>query len=201
MKTKEYTYFAEQVSHHPPISACIGESTHYKYHMDTNTTMGISWTGVLQAIPIGYQHVHLKSTNEHYIISRPVTTVNNLIFGTMYIEHVGPMFVKNCTNGMVLKLELSAAGWGNSGKHEVNGKLYMKEGEKNHVAQFKGKWSEELLYRKTEEKEWTSLWKAKPMPDKYDWQYQFTNFAIKLNDLPEKLKTKLPRSDSRLRPD
>lgn len=51
---KDYKYFAEQVSHHPPISACIAENNHYVYHMDTNTTMGISWTGVLKAIPIGY---------------------------------------------------------------------------------------------------------------------------------------------------
>lgn len=44
---KDYKYFAEQVSHHPPVSACIAESASYKYHMDTNTKMGISWSGCL----------------------------------------------------------------------------------------------------------------------------------------------------------
>lgn len=51
---KDYRYFAEQVSHHPPVSACIAENDHYKYHMDTNTQMGISWSGTLKAVPIGY---------------------------------------------------------------------------------------------------------------------------------------------------
>lgn len=95
LKGKDYTYFAEQVSHHPPVSACIAESEHYKYHMDTDTKMSISWRGVLLAIPIGFQHVTLKNRNEHYVIGRPTTTVNNLLFGTMYIEHVGTMSVKN----------------------------------------------------------------------------------------------------------
>lgn len=31
--------------------------------------------------------------------------------------------------------------------------------------------------------------------------YYFTNFTLKLNNLPEELKAQLPRSDSRLRPD
>lgn len=51
---KDFKYFAEQVSHHPPISACIAENENYKYHMDTNTNMGISWSGVLKAVPIGF---------------------------------------------------------------------------------------------------------------------------------------------------
>lgn len=77
----DWTYFAEQVSHHPPVSACIGESKHYRYHMDTNTKMSVSFKGRLDAIPIGYQHITLKSHDEHYIMSRPNTTVNNLLFG------------------------------------------------------------------------------------------------------------------------
>jgi len=39
------------------------------------------------------------------------------------------------------------------------------------------------------------------MPPQSDWQYYFTNFAMNLNYLPEKMKLKLPRSDSRFRTD
>lgn len=89
--------------------------------MDTDTKMNISWKGQLLAIPIGFQHVILKSRNEHYVIGRPTTTVNNLLFGNMYIEHVGTMTVKNYSNGMICPVEFSPAGWGNAGRHEVNG--------------------------------------------------------------------------------
>jgi len=125
----EYTYFAEQVLHHPPVSACIGESKHYTYHMDTNTKMSISIRGRLDAIPIGYQHIRLKTTGEHYIIGRPNTCVGNLLFGTMYLEHVGTMFVKNCTTGHVCSLEFKSAGWTGTDKHVVQGAVYASEQE------------------------------------------------------------------------
>ena len=141
---KDYKYFAEQVSHHPPVSACIAENDHYKYHMDTNTQMGISWSGTLKAVPIGYQHIVLKKRNEHYLIGRPTTTVNNLIFGNMYIEHVGTMTVKNCVNGIECPIEFKAAGWGNAGKHECTGKVIK---NKQEMATIQGKWSEMLTYR------------------------------------------------------
>lgn len=95
--------------------------------MDTDTKMTISWKGQLLAIPIGFQHVVLKSRNEHYVIGRPPTTVNNLLFGNMYIEHVGTMSVKNHTNGMICPVEFTAAGWGNVGRHEVNGQVFQNE--------------------------------------------------------------------------
>lgn len=205
LKGEDYTYFAEQVSHHPPVSACIGESEHYKYHMDTDTKMSISWKGILLAIPIGFQHVVLKSRDEHYVISRPTTTVNNLLFGTMYIEHVGTMNVKNYNNGMICPVEFSAAGWGNVGRHEVHGQVWANEDAKKKggkpLANMRGKWSESISTDLESKKGEKLLWKCTQNPEKYDWQYFFTNFAMQLNNLPEDLKKRLPISDSRLRPD
>jgi hypothetical protein len=166
--------------------------------MDTNTQMGISWSGTLKAIPIGFQHIVLKNRNEHYLIGRPTTTVNNLIMGTMYLEHVGTMTVKNCANGMECPVDFKAAGWGNAGKHEINGKVLK---DKKELGTMKGKWSEELTYRLPGQKVDSTLWKSNPMPTKHDWQYFFTNFTMKLNNLPEEMKGSLPRSDSRLRTD
>lgn len=195
----DYTYFAEQVCHHPPISACIAENEHYNYHMDTNTQMGISWSGVLKAIPIGFQHVKLKTHKEHYLIGRPTTTVNNLLFGNMYIEHVGTMTVKNCSNNMICPVEFRAAGWGNAGKHEVSGKVLEKQGSSKVLGTLDGKWSESVSC--TINGVTDTIWQSNANSPDYDWQYFFTNFTMKLNDLPEGMKAKLPPSDSRLRTD
>ena len=78
------------------------------------------------------------------MIGRPTTTVNNLLFGTMYIEHVGTMTVKNCKTGMVCPTEFKAAGWGNAGKHEVNGRVLAQEGDTKEVGTFFGHWSEKI---------------------------------------------------------
>jgi hypothetical protein len=79
------------------------------------------------------------------LIGRPITTVNNLLIGTMYIEHVGTMTVKNCQTGMLCPVEFKAAGWGNSGKHEVTGRVL--EDGKTLVATLQGKWSDQLTYK------------------------------------------------------
>ena len=53
----------------------------------------------------------------------------------MYIEHVGTMSVKNYSNGMICPVEFSAAGWGNAGRHEVVGKVWLDEAaKKSHAA-------------------------------------------------------------------
>ena len=70
------------------------------------------------------------------------------------------------------------------------------------LATMQGSWSESLTYSLASNlKVELPLWQSNPMPEKHDWQYYFTNFTMKLNNLPEKMKKKLPRSDSRLRPD
>jgi hypothetical protein len=61
--------------------------------------------GRLDAIPIGFQHIILKSHNEHYAVGRPNTRVANLVFGTMYLEHVGQMTVVNCKTGMYADID------------------------------------------------------------------------------------------------
>lgn len=51
---EDYKYFAEQVCHHPPISATVAENENYLYNANTHTTMSISWSGYLIAKPIGH---------------------------------------------------------------------------------------------------------------------------------------------------
>ena len=53
LKCKKFKYIGEQVSHHPPISACNAFSDDYEYFMDTNTKMGFNGT-YMKAIPIGF---------------------------------------------------------------------------------------------------------------------------------------------------
>jgi hypothetical protein len=65
----------------------------------------------------------------------------------MYIEHIGTMSVKNCNNGMICPVEFKQAGWGNSGKHEVNGKVYLKEGDSKVQATLNGKWTDSIKYK------------------------------------------------------
>ena len=110
----------------------------------------------------------------------------------MYIEHVGTMSVKNYSNGMICPVEFSAAGWGNAGRHEVVGKVWLDEAAKKSgaspLATLRGKWSESISSKKEGENSERQLWQASPNPVKYDWQYFFTSFAMQLNYMPDDLK-------------
>jgi oxysterol-binding protein-related protein 1/2 len=59
--------------------------------------------------------------SEHYIIERVNSSVNNLIFGEMYVEHHGTMIVKNLNNGDQCAVEFKKRGWSGKGMHEVEG--------------------------------------------------------------------------------
>lgn len=52
------------------------------------------WGASLEMTPLGYSHVKLKNHNEIYSIQRPHSIVQNLILGTMYLEHYGEMTFK-----------------------------------------------------------------------------------------------------------
>lgn len=120
MKRPNYRYFAEQVSHHPPVSAAYAESDFYEVWM--NTSMKTSfWGKSLEIKPFGYINVRLKNTGEHFIIERPNSQVNNLIFGEMYVEHSGVMYVKNVQSGEHCEIEFKKRGWGGKGAFEVEG--------------------------------------------------------------------------------
>lgn len=88
LKNQEYKYVAEQVSHHPPITACYayGRQNDYKYWM--NTVMKTKfWGKSLEVQAVGLSHVKLEGRNEMYSVQRPSTIVN--ILGKLSLEHHG----------------------------------------------------------------------------------------------------------------
>ena len=85
--------------------------------------MSLSW-GHIKAVPNGLQHIKLKRTGEHFIISRPNTHVKNLIFGQVYIEQVGESIVTNLTTGEVCVVEFKEAGFSGKNKHYLEGLTY-----------------------------------------------------------------------------
>lgn len=159
-----WKYFSEQVSHHPPISACIGESDRYQYHMDTYTKMSLSMKGSFDAYPIGFQHIILKSHDEHYSVSRPASCVHNLMFGTMYLEHVGQMNIHCHTSDLYAALEFKQQSWTGQNAHVVTGHIYPNAKTKDpsqSLGQVIGKWSTNMSI-KMPNGESDLLWQCSP---------------------------------------
>lgn len=116
-----------------------------------------------------------------YIINRPTTYVNNILFGTMYNEQIGLMKIKNVTTGAVADIDFKAEGWGGRNKHEVSGYIYANEEackKKNRANSYFvfGKYSQAVNAWKTDAKgdhpdplkvqPDIKLWEANPHPDR-----------------------------------
>lgn len=124
--TPDFKIIAEQVSHHPPVTAICADSEKWRYDFESDVRIIFNGT-FIKAVPIGVQVVRLKTRNEVYNIYRPNAYVNNVLFGQMYTEQVGPMKIVNVTTGAYVEVTFKAEGWGGKHKHEFSGYLYPNE--------------------------------------------------------------------------
>jgi hypothetical protein len=113
--TPEFKFVAEQVSHHPPISACHASGANKEFELWMNTRLKTNfWGSCLEVVMIGLAHISIPCFDEIYTIQRPNTQVYNLVFGEMYLEHAGEMVVKQFTKNEIntLSLKFLKSGWG-----------------------------------------------------------------------------------------
>lgn len=157
------------------------------------------WGKSLEIKPFGYQNVRLKTTGERFTIERPSSSVNNLIFGEMYVEHSGTMTVRNIRSSEYVEIEFKKRGWGAKNAYEIEGYAFNAKKEKKW--RISGKWIDQINVKSLSNNEEFTLWQANPMPKNFESMYNFTYFTLQLNYLPSGLKEKLPATDARLRPD
>ena len=86
---EKYRCVAEQVSHHPPISAYAFEGRNYEVigynHLDQSFKFG-SGAGMLAFKQNGTWRINFSKYGDEIVICKPDLSVNNLIVGTMYLD-------------------------------------------------------------------------------------------------------------------
>ncbi|KAI7886434.1 hypothetical protein K492DRAFT_233447 [Lichtheimia hyalospora FSU 10163] len=205
---KGFRFIAEKVSHNPVIIAAHAESSNYKYWQCVKVRSKF-WGKSMELINEGTFHVTLTGHDDHITYSKPSSWLRNMIAGNKYLEHVGEMKVVNHTTGehvLVTFREHTTSGYylfGSSSRpsNEVIMTAYNAQGHK--CRRVVGKWNDMLAEEVNMNPQHLSvLWTATPPtvndPSKY---YGFTQFAIELNEITTIERDKLPKTDSRLRPD
>lgn len=166
---KGYRYVSEQVSHHPPISACWAEapSWHYYGEVDAqNKFAGKSFeirpTGVAHADLIlpremvktsGVEYPTLEEEGaekgdrvvEHYSWKKVTTNVSGFILGSPTIDHYGDMVVKNHRTGDTCTLTFKPRGWRGKDAFEISG--YVKDASGVIEYEIAGRWNSQLIAR------------------------------------------------------
>uniref|UniRef100_A0A158R3V9 Oxysterol-binding protein n=1 Tax=Syphacia muris TaxID=451379 RepID=A0A158R3V9_9BILA len=213
-----YRFVAEQVSHHPPVSAFHVEASNLEF--SGTVSPRIRFWGVSVEIQTGGNFsLKLPQYNEIYTWDSVNCSIQNIIFGDLRLVLEGTIQI-NSLSGIQAKIKI-----GKDGSQLFEGYIY-KSDEK--VKAFYGDWAKfmatcSVTNFEKKYKKWfetmkaldvnadedvnnllidgsTVLWQSNPRPANSEKMYNFTNFTFLLNDPAFKFNN-LPKTDSRFRPD
>ena len=200
--TGKYRLIAEQVSHHPPVTAYHCESNYYEiYSCQCNT--GRFNGRYISLISTNRNYINLKLPNgelEQYSWTVPNCAIHNLVIGKLYVEMRGKSQIFNHTTGDVCDIEWKERGW--SGKPDrLTGIVKSTAGEPMYRMQ--GTFTEamsicDLTDPNAQEEE---VFRMNPKSTNYESMYYFSDFVLQVNYVTPELKERLPPTDTRLRPD
>ncbi|XP_078109250.1 oxysterol-binding protein-related protein 3 isoform X2 [Sander vitreus] len=194
---KGFRFVAEQVSHHPPISACHAESKNFIFWQDVRCKNKF-WGKSMEILPVGTTHVTLPGFGDHYEWNKVTSCIHNILSGQRWIEHYGEISIRNSSSDICqCKITFVKAKYWNSSVNEVEGAITDNKGKVIH--KLFGKWQEAVFCGDPPSA--TCIWRANAMPVDLEQYYGFTKFAIELNELDPSLKLLLPPTDTRLRVD
>ncbi|KAI4887867.1 hypothetical protein NFI96_015086 [Prochilodus magdalenae] len=194
---KGFRFIAEQVSHHPPISACHAESKNFIFWQDVRWKNKF-WGKSMEIVPVGTTHVVLPGLGDHYEWNKVTSCIHNILSGQRWIEHYGEISIKNSSSDMCqCKVTFIKAKYWNSSVNEVEGAVTDHKGKVIH--KLFGKWHEGIYCGNPPSA--TCIWRTNPMPPDFEQYYGFTKFALELNELDPQTKPLLPPTDTRFRLD
>uniref|UniRef100_A0AAR2LAJ3 Oxysterol-binding protein n=1 Tax=Pygocentrus nattereri TaxID=42514 RepID=A0AAR2LAJ3_PYGNA len=194
---KGFRFVAEQVSHHPPISACHAESKNFVFWQDVRWKNKF-WGKSMEIVPVGTTHVVLPGLGDHYEWNKVTSCIHNILSGQRWIEHYGEISIKNSSSDICqCKVTFIKAKYWNSSVNEVEGAVTDHKGKVIH--KLFGKWHEGIYCGNPPST--TCIWRTNLMPPDFEQYYGFTKFALELNELDPQTKPLLPPTDTRFRLD
>ncbi|KAG6320470.1 hypothetical protein E4U22_003256 [Claviceps purpurea] len=220
---KNYRFFIEQVSHHPPIGAAWAESPNWEYWGESAVRSKF-YGKSFDINPLGTWFLKLRpkagGKEELYTWKKVTSSVIGIITGNPTVDNYGPMEIKNWTTGEVALLDFKARGWKASSAYQISGKVLDAQG--NVRVSMGGRWNSKLYARLTPgfeanvdgskdagplHKEGSMadpnrvylVWEANPRPEGIP--FNLTPFVLTFNHIDDQLRPWLAPTDSRLRPD
>jgi len=200
---KGFRFIAEKVKHNPPVVAAIAQSASFCFWQNAAVKSKF-WGKSMELMSEGNAHITLADHQDHFTYCKPSSWIRNMIAGNKYLEHVGEMRVTNhATDEYAIVQFKEGTGGGLFGVPTKRNIVSVIICNKNGKEQRKvvGKWSESLA-REIGKDQYEVLWRAQSpgIPD-HERYYGFTKFCCELNEITELERGKIPKTDTRYRPD
>lgn len=202
-KGKGVRFVAEQVSHHPPVSACYaeGSSASWKYYNNIEIKNKF-WGKSLEVFPTGPNHIEFPEYGDHYVFEQVTSCVHNIVVGRMWLDNYGEMEIVNRTNGGRCRVTFNKTGWMSDAKSFASIKAVIYDANGKAKIRLGGNWTKRV-YEELPKGKKNVIWSVKERPSEDASQsYNLTKWAITLNqEVPEQERDHVAPTDSRFRPD
>lgn len=220
---KNYRFFIEQVSHHPPVGAAWAESPNWEYWGESAVKSKF-YGKSFDINPLGTWFLKLRPVGggkeDLYTWKKVTSSVVGIITGNPTVDNYGLMEIKNWTTGEVALVDFKARGWKASSAYQIAGKVSDADG--NVRFSLGGRWNSKMYARLTpgyeatvdETKDAGPVHKGGAMTDPNRaylvWEansrpagipFNLTPFVLTFNHIDDKLRHWIAPTDSRLRPD
>eukprot|EP00172_Hildenbrandia_rubra_P001305 Plantae.Rhodophyta-Hildenbrandia_rubra.ctg1851.p1 GENE.Plantae.Rhodophyta-Hildenbrandia_rubra.ctg1851~~Plantae.Rhodophyta-Hildenbrandia_rubra.ctg1851.p1 ORF type:complete len:526 (+),score=98.81 Plantae.Rhodophyta-Hildenbrandia_rubra.ctg1851:133-1710(+) len=140
---------AEQVSHHPPVTALHFNNPTLGFYMTSfNAPEPRFWGNSLEIKLNGRIDIQLANFGEEYQITRPTLYMSGFVAGKQRLEFVGPVTIDCPKSDYMIELEFKAKGMlGFRGEiHAIQGKL-VKRSTKATLYSIQGAWDKKVTVK------------------------------------------------------
>jgi hypothetical protein len=134
---------SEQVSHHPPVTACCLWNEEKGIRAEGYTRQEISFSGSVNVRQIGHAILHLDAYDEDYLIPLPNVKIKGILSGTLYPELSGQYHIVS-SSGFVAEIDFSGKGFLSGKKNGVDAILYQEEDKSNPLFAVSGQWNDQI---------------------------------------------------------
>ncbi|EJW83426.1 oxysterol-binding protein, partial [Wuchereria bancrofti] len=151
-------YVAEQVSHHPPVSALFLTNRKAGFNISSTILAKSKYYGnSLSAMMIGDVRITLLQRGETYIATLPYANCKGIMIGTLSMEYGGQVRIECNRTDYVCKLDFKLKPFIGGTVNLITGDIKCK---KELVAHIEGAWDGEIYISENDIK--TLLWSATP---------------------------------------
>ncbi|PMD30263.1 Oxysterol-binding protein [Hyaloscypha variabilis F] len=137
---------AEQVSHHPPVTACYLWNDQAGIRAEGFACQEISFNGSVNVKQTGHAILHLDKWKEDYLVPLPDVKIRGILTGTTYPELNGDYHIMSSTR-FVADIDFSGKKWIGGKKNSVHAAVFKQRDEKHPLFTISGQWNEELTVR------------------------------------------------------
>jgi oxysterol-binding protein-related protein 9/10/11 len=132
---------SEQVSHHPPITACYIYSDEHGIRAEGYSRQVTTFSGYVHIKQIGHAILHIDRYNEDYLIPLADVKAKGFLSGTPYPEISGTYHIIS-SSGFTSEIKFSESGLFSGARNGFNATLYRTADEsQNPIYTVAGQWS------------------------------------------------------------